>query len=171
MNPDLGPNAALFGQEEEQSEEEKAVEYVYGKNPNRVSALSDLMFENLKRQIESMNLPNDEAKLKMAFKMTATAILDMLADSQHPETAPDMMSDFDMFIGVALTNFKFKVNLFEEQKKALQAIDREQFKSDEDYVQALSNAEDLWWDIAQPLLNGRNPADAIRETVRKYGLE
>ena len=63
------------------------------------------------------------------------------------------------------------INLLGEQQKALQQIERDKFKDDEEYVRALSDAEDAWWDIPQPLLDMRNPRDAIKETLRKYGLE
>ena len=170
---DYDPNAGLFSGEEgeEKSEEQEAFEYVYGRNPNRVSALNDLWFANLMAKIKEMDLPNEEAKMKMIFKLTAGGILDMLGDSQPPGVAPEVMSDLDMFMGLALTNMRFKVNLLGEQNKALQSIDRSKFESDEDYVKALSDAEDAWWDIGQPLLEMRNPRDAIRETLRKYGLE
>lgn len=170
---DYNPNAGLFSGEddEEKSEEQEAFEYVYGRNPMRVSALSDLWFDNLMLRIKEMDLPSEEAKMKMIFKLTAGGILDMLGDSQHPGVAPEVMSDLDMFMGLALTNMRFKVDLLGEQTKALQAIDRSKFESDEDYVKALSDAEDAWWDIGQPLLDMRNPRDAIRETLRKYGLE
>ncbi len=170
MSGELDPNAMLFGGEEEKTEEERAMEYVYGKNPNRVSALSDLWFEELHKRIGEMELPDEKAKIKMAFKLTAGAILDMLGDSQPAEVAPDVMSDFDIFMGVALTNKKFNVSLFKEQQKALMQIDRSKFHDDEEYARALSEFEDRWWEIAQPLLNGRNPNDAIKETLMKYGL-
>lgn len=170
MSGELDPNAMLFGGEEEKTEEERAMEYVYGRNPNRVSALSDLWFDELQKRIEEMDLPDERARIKMAFKLTAGAVLDMLGDSQPPETAPDVMSDFDIFMGVALTNKKFNVSLFGEQQKALMQIDRSSFHDDEEYIRALSDFEDRWWEIAQPLLNGRNPNDAIKETLMKYGL-
>lgn len=172
MSGELDPNAMLFGGEEENSktEDEKAAEYVFGKNPNRVSALSDLWFGELEKKIESMDLPDEKAKLKMAFKLTAGAVLDMFADSQQPEAAPDIMSDFDIFMGVALTNKKYGVSLFGEQQKALMTVDRSKYKDDEEYVRALGDFEEAWWDIPQPLLNGRNPNDAIKEILIKYGL-
>lgn len=173
MNDDFDPNAALFaGEDDEQkSEEQEAFEFVYERNPRRVSALSDLWIANLMDRINSMELPSEEAKMKMIFKLTAGGILDMLGDSQPPGVAPEVMSNLDMFMGVALTNMRFKVDLLGEQTKALKTLDPEKFESEDDYLRALSDAEDAWWDIAQPLLDGRNPRDAIRETLRKYGLE
>ncbi len=170
---DYDPNAGLFSGEdgEEKSEEQEAFEYVYGRNPRRVSALNDLWFENLMAKINEMELPSEEAKMKMIFKLTAGGILDMLGDSQPPGVAPEVMSDLDMFMGLALTNMRFKVDLLGEQNKALKSIDPNKYENDEEYVKALSDAEDAWWDIAQPLLEMRNPRDAIRETLRKYGLE
>jgi DNA-binding MarR family transcriptional regulator len=81
------------------------------------------------------------------------------------------MSGLDMFIALALTNLRYKVDLLGEQQKALQTIDREKCQDDEEYLRVLSDAEDAWWDIPQPLLDKRTPKDAIRETLRKYGLE
>ena len=162
------PNAGLFGSDEATGDE--VLEYVFGKNPNRVSAITDLWYEDMMKTIEGMELPDEAAKMRAVFKLTAGGLLDMLADSQDPEAAPDVMSDFDMFLAVALTNKKHNINLFAEQQKALQTVDRAKFSSDEEYAEAVSRAEDVWWEIAQPLLNGRNPNDAIRETLGQYGL-
>ena len=43
-------------------------------------------------------------------------------------------------------------------------------ESDEDYDRRVSDFEDAWWSIPQPLLNQRNPDDAIREEMIRYGL-
>lgn len=172
MDDDFDPNAALFSDgEEEKSEEEQAYEYVYGRNPMRVSALHDLWYHNLMEKINGMDLPSEDAKMQMIFKLTCGGILDMLGDSQEPGVAPEVMSSLDIFMGLALTNMRYKVDLLGEQQKALQAIDRSKFHDDEEYVRALSDAEDAWWDISQPLLDMRTPKDAIRETLMKYGLE
>lgn len=168
------PNARLFGGEDdepEKSEEEEAFEYVYGKNPMRVSALKDLWYDNLMLKLKEMDLPDEEAKMQMIFKLTCGGLLDMLGDSQEPGVAPEVMSGLDMFIALALTNLRYKVDLLGEQQKALQTIDREKCQDDEEYLRVLSDAEDAWWDIPQPLLDKRTPKDAIRETLRRYGLE
>ena len=122
------------------------------------------------KTVEGMELPDEAAKMKAVFKLTAGGLLDMLADSQNPEDAPDVMSDFDMFLAVALTNKIHNINLFAEQQKALETVDRSKFATDEEYAEAVSRAEDVWWEIPQPLLDKRNPNDAIRETLNKYGL-
>ena len=31
--------------------------------------------------------------------------------------------------------------------------------------------EEAWWSIPQPILGGRTPDDAIREEMRRYGLD
>jgi len=162
------PNAGLFG--EEDASEKDVLEYVFGKNPNRVSAITDLWYDDMVKTVEGMDLPDEAAKMKAVFKLTAGGLLDMLADSQNPEDAPDVMSDFDMFLAVALTNKIHNINLFAEQQKALETVDRSKFANDEEYAEALSRAEDVWWEIPQPLLDKRNPNDAIRETLNKYGL-
>ena len=161
MSGELDPNAMLFGGEEDgKTEEERAVEYVYGKNPNRVSALNDLWFDELLKKIESLDLPDEKAKIKMAFKLTAGAVLDMLADSQPPEAAPDVMSDFDIFMGVALTNKKFNVSLFEEQQKALMQIDREKFHDDEEYARRYVETR-----------KGSSGKYLLRQKMRTLGLD
>jgi hypothetical protein len=162
------PNAGLFGDED--ASENEVIEYVFGKNPNRVSAITDLWYEEMMKTLKDMELPDEEAKLRAVFKLTASGLLDMIADSLDPEAAPDVMSDFDMFLAVALTNKRYNINLFAEQQKALETVDRSKFANDEEYAEAVSRAEDIWWEIAQPLLDQRNPNDAIRETLNKYGL-
>lgn len=165
------PNAYLFEDEKDDRSEDQAVmDYVYGKIPNRVSAMSELWSDNLFKQIESMELPNDEAKIKTTFNLTASAALGMFTDALDPESAPEIVADLDLFIGIALTNKRYGVNLMREQHKFLQEIPREKFKDDEEYVRALSDFEDEWWDKSQPALDMRTPADAIRETLKLYGL-
>lgn len=162
------PNAALFG--DDMASENEVMDYVFGKTPERVEAMTALYYQELIKQVEQMNLPDEEAKMMAVFKLATGSTIDMMADSQNAEDAPDMMNSFDMFLAVALTNKKYGINLFAEQEKALQSIDRSKFNSDEEYAEALSRAEDVWWEIAQPLLNGRNPNDAVRETMAEYGL-
>lgn len=162
------PNEALFGSD--MATENEVMDYVFGKTPDRVEAVTALLYDNLLKQVESMNLPDTESKMLAVFKLASGSMLDTIADAQSPEIAPDVMNSFDMFIAVALTNKKYNVNLFAEQQKALEGIDRSKFANDEEYAEALSRAEDVWWEIAQPLLGGRNPNDAIRETLAEYGL-
>lgn len=142
---ELDPNARLFSGEDdspEQTDEQKALAYVFGLNPNRVSALKELWYENLMKRVDEMKLPNAAAKMEVVFKLTAGALLDMFGDALPPEISPDVMSDFDVFMGVALTNKKFNVNLFGEQQKALESIDPDKFKDTEEYARAVSDAED-----------------------------
>ncbi len=172
MTGELDPNADLFGGEDnEDSEQEKAIEFVYGHNPHRVSVLSDLWYQEMTEKLKTMDLPSEEARLKMVFKMTAGGVLDMLADSQDPDNAPDVMTDFDIFLGMALTNKRFGVDLFKEEQKALLGVKREAYHDDEEYTRALADFEESWWDLPQPPLEGRTPNDAIKETLKKYGLE
>ncbi|MDD2626289.1 MAG: hypothetical protein PHT00_04430 [Candidatus Methanomethylophilus sp.] len=173
MNGELDPNADLFSGEDsdgDDSEEQKELEYVYGNNPRRVSALSDLWYQDMMDRIKAMDLPSEEARLKMVFKLTAGGVLDMLADSQDPDNTPDVMTDFDIFLGMALTNKHFGVDLFKEEQKALMTVKREEYHDDEEFKRALGDFEEAWWDIAQPALEGRTPNDAIKETLHRYGL-
>ncbi len=164
------PNAGLFGNQSDEATEDEIIEYVFGKNANRVEAITDLWYADLKKKVEEMDLPDDGAKMDAVFKLAIGGLLDMFADAQNPEVAPDVMNDFDLFLAVALVNKKYNVNLFAEQQKALDGVDRSKFSSDEEYAEALSRAEDIWWEISQPMLEKRNPNDAIRETLGKYGL-
>jgi len=164
------PNAGLFGEEEQEtSDEEKAIKQLYEKNPTRVKALSDLWYQEIIDTIDKTDLPED-AKRQMIFKMTANSILDMMDDATPTEMALDVSFYFDMYMGVALVNKNFEVDLFKEQQKALLSIDSTKFKTDEDYHAELRDFEEAWWSIAQPRLNERNPNDAIREMLNKYGL-
>ncbi len=164
------PNADLFGyNEEEMSEEEMTNKQLYEKNPYRVAAMADLWYEVMISEMNGMDIP-DEAKMKMIFSMTANAVLDMLGDSSPVDVAMEASYSFDMYLGVSLTNKRFKVDLFKEHQKALLTVKREEFPNDEAYENALEEFEDIWWDIPQPLLDKRTPNDAIRETLSKYGL-
>jgi len=164
------PNADLFGMNEEEPSEEEIIEkQLYEKNPLRVAALGELWYDTMLAEIEGMDVP-DEAKMKMVFSMTANGVLDMIADSSQVDAAMDVSYSFDMYLGVSLTNKRFKVDLFKEHQKALMTVDRGKFPDDETYQRELEAFEDAWWDLPQPLLDKRSPNDAIRETLAKHGL-
>lgn len=162
------PNAALFGLDEE-SEEENSAAQTYDKNPGRVDALCDLTFDDIMAAVDVQNMP-EEAKRKMIFKMACNNILDMFMDALEEEDAVEASFGFDMILGVAITNKRFNVDLFKEHTKALASVKPSNFASEEIYEKALEEFESKWWEIPQPKLNKRNPNDAIRESLTKYGL-
>jgi hypothetical protein len=163
------PNAGLFGGDEEDlSDEEFIQKQLYDKNPKRVSAFGDLVYNALMKEIDSQDIPED-AKRKLLFSLTANSILDMICDADQ-ELAIEATLSFDVFIGVSLTNKKFKVDLFKELTKALMDIKEDEFPTEEAYGDALAAFEEQWWDIPQPLLDQRTPNDAIIEVLSKYGL-
>ncbi len=164
------PNADLFGMsDDEQSQDEMAHRQLYEKTPERVNALSDLWYNELMEEVDNMDIP-EEAKRKIIFSMTANSILDMISDSNPIDLGLDVTFYFDMFLGVSLTNKRFKVDLFKEHQQALMGIKIEDFPDEEAYENAVLEFEERWWDIPQPLLEKRTPNDAIRETLSKYGL-
>lgn len=168
-NPTVDPNSGLFGEEEEKSEEEILYGQLFGKNPRRVSAMKELWFEELMESVDSEELP-EEAKRELIFKMTANAVLDMVMECTTPDTTEELSYVFDSYIGVALTNKKFGVDLFKEQQKALLSVDPKKFADNEEYEKAIRDFEEEWWSIPQPKLGKRNPNDAIVENMKRYGL-
>jgi len=163
------PNAGLFGGDDDDiTDEEYVQKQLYEKNPLRVAALSDLCYNEMIEGVDGMDVPED-AKRKMIFSLAANSVLDMICDSDQ-ETGLEATFSFDVFLGVSLTNKKFKVDLFKEHMKALIGVNRDDFPDDEAYEGALAEFEERWWDIPQPLLGQRTPNDAIRETLSKYGL-
>lgn len=170
MNKDnFDPNAGLFGNDEEVSEEEFLAKQLFGKNPNRVSALRELIFDDMIESINTENMP-EEAKRELIFKMAINSVLDMIMECTPDEISEEMTYAFDSYIGVALANKKYGVDLFKEQSKAIMGVDSEKFENDEQFESALREFEEQWWSIPQPLLGQRNPNDAIAENMRKYGL-
>lgn len=171
MADEYDPNAGLFGGDEpEKSPEEEHLEYVFGKNPNRTSAISDLFSAEMMATIdEDTELP-DEAKKHLIFKMTANSVLDMVMECLDGETAEEVASCLDSYIGMCIVNKKFEVDLFGELRKAIMTVEQIDGESDEDFEKRLSGMEDAWWSIPQPILNQRNPDDAIREEMNRYGL-
>jgi hypothetical protein len=162
------PNAGLFGDDEELSDEEYLEQQIYGKNPGRAAAFGDLCYDEMIEEVDAMDI-TEEAKRKMIFTLTANSILDMICDSDQ-ELALDTTFSFDVFLGVSLTTTRFRVDLFKEHLKALMSVKRDDFHDDETYEKALEEFEEKWWDIPQPLLDKRTPNDAIKESLSKYGL-
>lgn len=166
------PNAALFGgDEQEQTEEEAHIQQLFGKNPNRTSAIFDLFSVEMMESIdEDEGLP-EEAKRQLIFKMTANSVLDMVMECLAPDTAEEVSTCLDGYIGMSLTNKRHQVDMMGELRKAIMSVKKNEGESDEDFERRLSDLEDAWWGIPQPLLNGRTPDDAIREEMRRYGLD
>ena len=168
MSDEFNPNAGLFGGDEpEKDPVEEHMEYTFGKNPNRTSAISDIFAAEMLETIDGDETIPAEAKPQMIFKMTANSVLDMIMESLDPDTREDVVGCLDSFIGMCIVNKKFGVDILGELRKALQTVN----ESDEDYERRLSDYEDAWWSIPQPVLNHRNPNDAIQEEMKRYGLE
>ncbi len=171
MAGELDPNADLFGSEEEVDPEQAHIEYTFGKNPNRTSALSDLFGAELLETVdEEQDLP-EEAKRQLIFKMTANSVLDMVMEAVDPDVREEICGYLDGYIGTCLVNKRYSVDLYGEMCQALDAVKQEEGESDEDFERRLNDLEDGWWTIPQPLLDGRNPEDAVTEQVRRYGLQ
>ncbi len=172
MTDEYDPNAALFGGEEpEKGEDEVLAEHLFGKNPNRTSAISDLFSNEMMAAIdEDTDLP-EEAKRKMIFKMTANSVLDMIMECLPSDMAADVAAILDGYIGMCMVNKTYSVDLLGELQKAISELSPEEGESDEDFDRRLSAMEEAWWSIPQPKLDGRNPEDSIREMARRYGLD
>lgn len=171
MAEDIDPNAALFGGGEQKDPETEHIEKTFGRDPNRTSAIHNLIAEELFESIgRDPDLP-PEAREDLIFKMTANSVLDMVMEAVDPETREEVCACLDYYIGMALVNKRFKVDLMQELFNALSSVKREEGESEEDFDRRLSDMEDYWWTIAQPKLDGRNPDDAVTEACRKYGLE
>jgi hypothetical protein len=165
------PNADLFGMNEEGPSDEEFLQLqLYEKNPRRVSAMADLWYEAMIKEIDSIEDLPEEAKRKMIFSMTANGVLDMMSDASPEELGLEISLCFDTYLGLMLTNKKFKVDIIKEHRKALLGVKEEDFPNREMFEMELEAFEEGWWDIPQPLLDKRTPNDAIKETLTKYGL-
>jgi hypothetical protein len=169
MDPN-DPNANLFGKDEEQNEEEIAYNQTYGKNPSRSDAIGILIYEKISEIVDSQENIDEESKRQMIFKMAVNSVLDLVMDSASNDEGMDLSYSVDMFLGVALANMKYEVDLFREHEKALVNIKPSDFKSEDEYRLALDDFENNWWDVPQPILDKRTPNDAIRQALDEYGL-
>lgn len=171
MGDELDPNSALFGNDEpEESAEEAFVKETFGKNPNRTSAIADIFCNELISTVsEEAELP-EEAKKQLIFKMTANSVLDVLIECLPPDLAEEVVGCLDGYLGMCLVNKKNGVDIMGEMRKAVLSVKQDSGESDEDFQRRLADFEDAWWSIPQPLLNGRNPNDAIVEEMKRYGL-
>ncbi len=172
MADEYDPNAVLFGGDEpDQSEEEAHIGQLFGKNPNRTSAFSDLFSREMMETIdEDPDLP-EEARRQLVFKMTANSVLDVVMECLAPDTAEEVAACLDGYIGMCIVNKKHQVNLMDELRQALLKVDQMEGESDEDFCRRINDLEDAWWSIPQPRLSGRTPDDAIHEEMRRYGLD
>lgn len=94
----------------------------------------------------------------------------MIMECLQPEYREEVATSLDSFIGLNLVNHRFKVDLVNAVMEELQKVQQDPGESDENFEKRLTAMEEGWWEIPQPILNGRNPNDAIREEMGKYGL-
>ena len=171
MAGELDPNASLFGgPEEEKSPEELLNEYAFGKNPNRAVAMEELFGKRLIGETLADDKLPVEAKMSFVFKATAHGVLDMIMECLQPEYREEVATSIDSFVGMNLVNHRFKVDLVDAVMKELQKVEQDPGESDENFEERLMRMEEGWWDISQPILNGRTANDAIREEMGRYGL-
>ncbi|MBO4797267.1 MAG: hypothetical protein J5494_00600 [Candidatus Methanomethylophilaceae archaeon] len=172
MTDETDPNAGLFGRDEpELSPEEYHELMVFGKNPNRVSAMEALFGKELLESVAGNKQIPESAKAETVFKLTANSVLDMIMDSLSPESAEEVAECINGYIGVGLVNKKFGVDLYKELFAELGKVEKSESETDEDYDRRIDDLSEQWWQVPQPLLNKRNPSDAIREELNRYGLE
>jgi len=172
MADEFNPNAGLFGDDESEGKtpEQLLDEYAFGKNPNRAVAMESLFGKRLIEDTKNeMNIP-EEAKQSFLFKAAVHATLDMIMESLSPEYREEVSTSLDSFIGLNLVNHKFGVDLVEAVMTELGKVEQNKDESDEDFESRLMQMEESWWGIPQPILNGRNPNDAIQEEMARYGL-
>lgn len=172
MADELDPNAALFGGDEpEEDPQEALMKQLFGKNPNRTSALSDLFYKEMLESLETEEALPEEAIRQLIFKMAINSAFDIVMECLDADTAYEVSSCLDSYIGMSLVNKKYGVDLIAEMRKALMAIKQEDGEDDEQFEKKMNAAEEGWWYIGQPRLDMRNPNDAMHEAMRKYGLE
>ena len=170
MTDEFAPNAALFGGEPEKDPAEEHMEKTFGRNPNRTSAISDLISKEMIESIDKDPELPKEAREALIFKMTANSVLDMVMEAVDADLRDEICECLDYYIGMALVDMRFEVDLMGELFEALRTVERNEGESEEDFDRRLSDMEDYWWTIAQPKLDGRNPDDAVTEARRRYGL-
>ncbi len=162
------PNANLFGGDEEEMETIES--QLWEKNPRRCTALKELWYEDLVLTLDEEEELPEEGKRELLFMMAANGVMDLIMEAIPDELAIEMSYGLDTFVAVSLVNKRYNTNLFEEMHKALLTIKRENFDNDECYEKALAEAEEHWWTVPQPLLDQRNPNDAIIEILKEYKL-
>ena len=142
---------------------------LFEKNHNRSQALRDLWFADLQKSLENMK-GSEDAKKEMSFMMIANNVLDLIMGCVPDDLALELSYALDNTIALSLVNRKYDCDLFEEERKAISIVKREDYDTDDDFARALEAIEDHWWSIGQPQLEMRSASDAIVEMLRKYGL-
>ena len=171
MAGELDPNASLFGEPEPEMDPEQLLnEYAFGKNPNRAVAMETLFGKRLIDDTMNDEKLPIEGKMSFVFKATVHGVLDMVMECLQPEYREEVATSLDSFMGMNLVNQRFSVDLIEGVMKEMEKIEPNDGETDEQFELRLAAMEEGWWEIPQPILNGRTPNDAIREEMAKYGL-
>jgi hypothetical protein len=171
MSDEFDPNAGLFGDPEpKKSPEELLNDYAFGKNPNRAVAMETLFGKRLIEDTLNDDKLPIEGKMSFVFKATVHGVLDMIMECLQPEYREEVATSLDSFMGMNLVNQRFKVDLVDAVMTELSKVQQNPGESDEQFEARLTAMEEGWWSIPQPILNGRNPNDAIQEEMARYGL-
>lgn len=142
---------------------------LWGKNPKRVEALKDLWLNEMMEFAEKNETP-DEARPELIFSMAVNSTLDMIMESIPAEMALEMSLSFDHLMGVFIANKRYGVDILDAAFESLKKVNRDDYKTDEEFEAAVEEREEKWWTVGKQVLSGRSPNDVIAEALSRYGL-
>lgn len=167
----IDADTGLIEREFEEDESVELEKMLWGKNPFRAAALSELFYAPMCAMVdEGVEGDDFDAKRQMTCVMTANSVLDIIMEAVPDDLAAEITFYLDHFIGLNLTNKEYDVDIMEELGKALSQVNREECKDDEEYERRVADIEEHWWTVSQPALGRKNAADAIFETMKKHNL-
>ena len=142
---------------------------LWGKNPKRVEALRDIWYKDMEGFMDENKVPK-EGRNEMMFNMAVNSLLDMIMESLPLEDAVELTYAFDHLLGVFIANNRYGVDILDAAYQSMTKVDRSEFKTDEEFENAIAEREEKWWTVGKQILSGRSPNDVIIEALSRYGL-
>jgi hypothetical protein len=143
---------------------------LFGKNPNRSRALKEIWYEDMMREVDEEDMP-EEAKRELTFLMSVNALMDMIMEIIPEELGMDLSCTLDSFIGVQLVNKRYSTDLMKYNLDTLRKVKREDYATEEEFVEAVEQIDERWWTTQKQGLGGRSPNEAIKDEMQNFNLD
>lgn len=148
---------------------ESAGTELFDKNPSRSYILRDIWFDGLTSVIDGEEMP-ERSKRELMFLALSNAILDMVMDILPENLSKVLARNLDDYLAVMVINHEYDVDLLQSFQEEFEKEMGSDFIDDTQFMNALTEFENRWWNQPRQELNGKTPNELIEEVNQRYGL-
>lgn len=161
--------AAERKKKNKKTSEESTERELFDKNPSRSYILRDIWFDGLTSVIDSEEMP-ERSKRELMFLALSNAILDMVMDILPENLSKVLARNLDDYLAVMVINHEYDVDLLQSFQEEFEKEMGSDFVDDTQFMNALTEFENKWWNQPRRELNGKTPNELLEEVSERYGL-